>query len=141
MLQVCVARSGRPARVLAAPCCGAGSATSPSPGTQPEARAALAACQHGHPAAPGVLRHAAPGCQVRGGFPGTGSSQEPRSGCSSAGRAHYFAYGLRVLAFLLLKRVLPEWSESRQWCEPNHVREGGRRLARDKSRTRCLMVK
>lgn len=45
-----------------------------------------------------------------------------------------------VFWLFFFQKILPEWSESRQWCEPNHVKERGRRLAPDKSRTWCLMV-
>lgn len=78
------------------------------------------------------------GCQMWGGFSGTGSRSH---GLDAAQQAELITLPMNCVFWLFFfQKILPEWSESRQWCEPNHVKERGRRLAPDKSRTWCLMV-
>lgn len=60
---------------------------------------------------PAVPPHPAQACSRRRGLPDMRGLpwdwvQKPRSGCCSAGRAHYFTYELRVLAFLLPKNIV-----------------------------------
>lgn len=78
------------------------------------------------------------GCQTWGGFPGTGSRSH---GLDAAQQAELITLLMNCVFWLFFfQKILSEWSESRRWCEPNHVKERGRRLAPDKSRTWCLMV-